>query len=108
MSKTAIEETLELFERDGFVCQLHVVVGPGVRMREKGNWDRVDRVMSSQRDQSLFSGTDWFTVEAQQKQSIESDIEAIDGNRLLNTSIDDLCEFLYDKFRIVVPELRKD
>lgn len=43
MSRTAIEETMELFARDGFVCQVRVVVGPGVLMREKGHWNRVDR-----------------------------------------------------------------
>ena len=60
------------------------------------------------RDDYLFCGTDWFSVEEGQKRALQSEIDAIDGNRLLNTSIDDLCDFFEEKFRIDVPELHED
>jgi len=39
---------------------------------------------------------------------LQSEIDAIDGNRLLNTSVDDLCGYFEDKFRIDVPKLHED
>ena len=56
----------------------------------------------------LFCGTDWFSVEESQKRTLLSEIDAIDGNRLLNTSVDDLCDFFEEKFRIDIPELHED
>ena len=56
----------------------------------------------------LFCGTDWFSVEESQKRTLESEIDAIDGNRLLNTSVDDLCDYFDEKFRIDIPELHED
>ena len=64
--------------------------------------------MRRERDDYLFCRTDWFSVEESQKRSLQSEIDAIDGNRLLNTSIDDLCDFFEEKFRIDVPELHED
>ena len=56
----------------------------------------------------LFCGTHWSTVEKSQKRALQSEIDAIDGNRLLNTSVDDLCDYLEEKFRIDIPELHED
>ena len=56
----------------------------------------------------LFCETDWFSVEKSQKRTLESEIDAIDGNRLLNTSVDDLCDYFEKKFRIDIPELHED
>ena len=56
----------------------------------------------------LFCGPDWFSVEESQRRTLQSEIDAIDGNRLLNTSVDDLCDFFGEKFRIDVPELHED
>ena len=56
----------------------------------------------------LFCGTDWFSVEKSQKRALQSEIDAIDGNRLLNTSVDDLCDYFDEKFRIDIPELHED
>ena len=56
----------------------------------------------------LFCRTDWFSVEEGQKRTLQSEIDAIDGNRLLNTSVDDLCDFFEEKFRIDIPELHED
>ena len=60
------------------------------------------------RDDSLFCDTDWFLVEERWRQALQSEIDAIDGNRLLNTSVDDLCDFFEDNYRIDVPELHED
>ena len=60
------------------------------------------------RNDFLFSRADWFSVEENQKRALQSEIDAIDGNRLLNTSVDDLCDFFEEKFRIDIPELHED
>lgn len=56
----------------------------------------------------LFCGTHWSTAEKSQKRALQSEIDAIDRNRLLNTSVDDLCDYLEEKFRIDMPELHED
>ncbi len=56
----------------------------------------------------LFSETDWFAVEAHRHKELEKEVADIDGNRLLNTSVDDLCGYLVEKYRIDVPILNKD
>ena len=56
----------------------------------------------------LFSTTDWFSVEEDQKRSIASEIDGLEGNRLLNTSVGDLCDYLEKKYRIDVPVLEED
>ena len=61
-----------------------------------------------ERDEYLFHGPEWFAVEEHQRRSLQSEIDAIDGNRLLNTSVDDLCAFFEEKFRINVPALQED
>ena len=64
-------------------------------------------MLSGQSD-LLFFGTDWSSVENHQKRRLQSEIDAVDGNRLLNTSVDDLCDFFEEKFRIDIPELHED
>lgn len=61
-----------------------------------------------ERDEFLFHGPEWFAVAEHQKHSLQSEIDAIDGNRLLNTSVDDLCAYFEEKFRINVPVLQED
>ena len=61
-----------------------------------------------ERDEYLFRGPEWFRVEQHQERSLQSEIDATDGNRLLNTSVDDLCDYFEDKFRIDVPVLHED
>ena len=56
----------------------------------------------------LFSTTDWFSVEEDQKRSIASEIDGLEGNRLLNTSVGDLYDYLEKKYRIDVPVLEED
>jgi hypothetical protein len=54
---------------------------------------------------SLFSKYDWFAVQDHQKKQLTDEINKMDGNRLLNTSPDDLCDYLEDKYRVNVPSL---
>ena len=63
---------------------------------------------SWERDECLFRGAEWFAVEEHQKCSLQSEIDAMDGNRLLNTSVDDLCAYFDEKFRVDVPVLHED
>lgn len=53
----------------------------------------------------LFSNVSWFDVEARQLQKMQKEIQGMDGNRLLNTSVDDLVSYLEQKFGVNVPEL---
>ena len=60
-------------------------------------------------EKELFSGRDWFDVERNQKKLLEEEVASMDGNRLLNTSVDDLCSYLVDKYSIDdVPTLRHE
>lgn len=60
------------------------------------------------REDYLFNKTDWFSVEEHQKRAILSEIDDIDGNRLLNTSVEDLCDYFEQKYRIDIPVLHED
>jgi hypothetical protein len=53
----------------------------------------------------LFSKYDWFAVQDHQKKQLIDEVEKMDGNRLLNTSIDDLCDYFEEKYRVNVPSL---
>ncbi len=64
--------------------------------------------MRRQRNDYLFCTTDWFSVRDGQEKSLQSEIDGVDGNRLLNTSVDDLCDFFEKNFRIDVPVLAED
>ena len=64
--------------------------------------------MRSGQGDYLFCSADWFSVEESQRRKLHSEIDAINGNRLLNTSVDDLCGYFEDKFRIDVPMLHED
>lgn len=56
----------------------------------------------------LFSKYDWFSVQENQKRQLTAEISQMDGNRLLNTSPDDLCDYFEEKYRVNVPVLRED
>ena len=60
------------------------------------------------KDDILFSKIDWYQVEAHQRKLLEEEIEDWDENQLLNTSVDDLCKYFVDKYRIDVPVLNRD
>lgn len=55
--------------------------------------------------QYLFSDADWFSVERNQLQKMAEEIAAVNGDRLLNTAVDDLARYFESKFNIEVPAL---
>lgn len=56
----------------------------------------------------LFSTYDWFSVEQHQLAQLREEIANLNGNRLLNTSIDDLCAYFVEKYRIDIPILDRN
>ena len=56
----------------------------------------------------LFSNVRWHDVENRQMQQMQSAIESMEGNRLLNTSLDDLAIYYAEKFQIEIPTLTID
>ncbi len=53
----------------------------------------------------LFIKAPWFAVDEHQKKRLAEEVAQFDGNRLLNTSIEDLCDYFAKKYRIDVPVL---
>ncbi len=67
--------------------------------------------MHRYRDRSetlLFSSADMFSVLQNQHVVMQNEIEKMDGNRLLNTSIEDLCHYIHEKYKINVPVLEEE
>lgn len=56
----------------------------------------------------LFSEYDWFSVSENQKDALRKEVAEYEGNRLLNTSVEDLCDYFVEKFRIDVPALDRE
>ncbi len=56
----------------------------------------------------LFSKVGWHDVERNQIHELRKAVESMDGNRLLNTSVDDLTAYFEQKFQIEIPELLTD
>lgn len=56
----------------------------------------------------LFCKIDWFSVVEGQKQNFLAEISSVGGDRLLNTSTDDLVAYFSEKFSIGVPTLNLD
>ena len=56
----------------------------------------------------LFSNVGWHDVERHQLQELRKAVESMDGNRLLNTSVDDLAVYFEQKFQIEIPTLLTD
>lgn len=57
------------------------------------------------REDCLFRGPDWQSVERHQRQQMAADIEGVDADRLLNSSVEDLAAYFAEKFEIDVPTL---
>jgi hypothetical protein len=53
----------------------------------------------------LFVKIDSFSVQDHQRKAAEAEIHNMDGNRLLNTNVDDLIGYVVEKYRVDVPEL---
>ena len=60
------------------------------------------------RDNLLFAPHDWFSVEEHQKNQLREEVGTYDGNRLLNTPVDDLSGYFADKYSMDVPVLQRD
>ena len=60
------------------------------------------------REDYLFTGPDWHSVDRHQRQQMAAEIERVDADSLLNTSVEDLANFFAEKFKIVVPVLDVD
>ena len=56
----------------------------------------------------LFAKHDWHSVQEHQNSQLKEEVASYDGNRLLNTSMDDLCAYFADKYSINVPLLKKE
>lgn len=56
----------------------------------------------------LFSEIRWHDVETRQLQEMCKAVESMDGDRLLNTSVDDLAGYFEQKFQIEIPTLQTD
>lgn len=57
------------------------------------------------RDDYLFNGVDWHSVDRHQREELAAEVERVDADRLLNTSVEDLTVYFADKFQIDVPVL---
>ena len=62
----------------------------------------------SPRDDVLFSQHSLDDVLRGQERTMFKEIDSIEGNRLLNTSVDDLCDYFEQRFKIEAPQLRED
>jgi hypothetical protein len=56
----------------------------------------------------LFTGPDWHSVDRHQRQQMVTEIEKVDPDRLLNTSVDDLALYVSEKYKINVPVLDEE
>jgi hypothetical protein len=56
----------------------------------------------------LFNNVDWHSVDQHQRKEMASEIDGINGDRLLNSSVEDLCDYFEKKYRIEVPVLNSD
>ena len=61
--------------------------------------------MHSGPDDLLFYKADVHAVQEHQRRAVETEIAEMDGNRLLNTNVEDLVSYIADKYRIDVPVL---
>jgi hypothetical protein len=56
----------------------------------------------------LFSQYDAHSVQASQRKQMQGEISSMDGDRLLNTNVDDLVAYFADKYGIEIPELLEE
>lgn len=55
----------------------------------------------------LFNNVHWFDIDQHQRKRISDELATIDGNRLLNSSIEDLCDYFEGKYQVNVPVIRE-
>ena len=73
-----------------------------------GRSSATEHVIHMPRDNLLFTKYDWFSVEEHQKNQLKYEVGTYDGNRLLNTSVDDLSDYFANKYSLDVPVLQRD
>ena len=56
----------------------------------------------------LFDLVDWYSFQRKRKEDIAYEIQGIEGDRLLNTSVEDLCDYFEKKYRLDVAVLHKE
>lgn len=56
----------------------------------------------------LFSEYDMHSLLEGQRKSVREEVASMEGNRLLNTSVDDLCEYFVEKYQLHPPVLLAD
>jgi hypothetical protein len=56
----------------------------------------------------LFSEIPWSNVEERVRSQLKHEIDIWDENRLLNASIDDLCQYFVDSYQINIPVINRD
>ena len=56
----------------------------------------------------LFSDYSWYEIEQRLHGNLKSEINSWDGNRLLDTSVDDLCRDLVKRYRVDIPVINRD
>lgn len=56
----------------------------------------------------LFSKYSWHKVSNSRKAKLKEEVASIEGNRLLNTSVEALCTYLIGKYSVNVPLLKRD
>lgn len=56
----------------------------------------------------LFSDTDWYSVEQTAKCEMINEIEALNSERVLNSSLEDLVEYLGEKYCFCLPVLDRE
>ncbi len=59
-------------------------------------------------NRNLFNQVDWYSFQRKRKEDIAYEIQGIEGDRLLNTSVEDLCDYLEEKYRFDVAALHKE
>ena len=63
------------------------------------------RTYASPDESLLFANADWHHVLEDRLKQMAAEIDSIPSDRLLNTSVDDLTDYLIEKFKLDVPVL---
>jgi hypothetical protein len=53
----------------------------------------------------LFCNVDWFAIAENQKRTLIEEVRRFPEHQVMNTSVDDLCSYLVQKYSIDVPVL---
>ena len=65
------------------------------------------RTYASPDERLLFTESDWHRIQEHQNNALISEINAISPNRLLNTSVDDLVNYMTERFRFDIPVIEE-